>query len=42
MRLPGLSVTEAPRSVLSGGVPLMSTPPCRCYVRYTRSLQGGT
>jgi len=25
MRLPGLSVIEAPRSVLGGGVPLMST-----------------
>jgi len=25
MRLPGLSVTEAPRSVLGGRVPLMST-----------------
>ena len=31
MRLPGLSVIEAPRCVLGGGVPLMSTPPCRCY-----------
>jgi len=26
MRLPGLSVIEAPRSVLGGGVPLMSMP----------------
>ena len=37
---PGLSVIEAPRSVLGGGVLLMSTPPCR-YVRHTRSLYGG-
>ena len=27
LRLPGLSVIEAPRSVLGWGVPLMSTPP---------------
>jgi len=42
MRLPGLSVIEAPSSVLGGAVPLMSTPPCRCYPRHTRSLYGGT
>jgi len=42
MRLPGLSVIVAPRSVLGGGLPLMSTLPCRCYARHTRSLHGGT
>jgi len=41
MRLPGLSVIEAPHSVLGGGVPLMSTPPRRSYARHTRSLHGG-
>jgi len=37
--LPGLSVIEAPRSVLGGGVPLMSTLPCRCYAHHPQSVQ---
>jgi len=41
-RLPGLSVIEATHSMLGGGVPLMSTPPCRCYACHTCSLYGGT
>jgi len=32
MHLPGLSVIEAPRSVLDGGVPLMSTLLCLAAV----------
>jgi len=28
--------------MLGGGVPLMSTPPWRCYARHTCSLYGGT
>jgi len=35
MRLPGLSVIEAPRSVLGGGA-------FDVYARHTRSLYGGT
>ena len=39
MHLPGLSVIEAPGSVLGGGLPLMSTPPCRCYASHRQSVR---